>query len=68
MLSMAEYQVTLLGRDGRVRKIQTLSCDSDDDAIDAVGWSNHPERMEIWLSNRLIASFPALPATLQTST
>lgn len=58
---MMLYRVTLLGADGEVQSRYEHNFDDDDAALDEVGRSCHPHRIEVHQEDRLVGAFPPLP-------
>ena len=54
-----EYRIHLHGPNGSLHETRVVDFDRDDDAIDHAGRIDHPEPIQVWQGDRLVAQFPA---------
>lgn len=56
---MTTYRIDLMTADGRLAENRYIDCDDDDGAIDQTGEIDHPQQMQVWDGERLVANFRA---------
>jgi hypothetical protein len=56
---MAEYRLYIFDERGRMSRVATLECETDQDAIKATEKRRGPQRMELWRGGRLVREFAA---------
>lgn len=58
---MAPYRIVKLSAEEAALEEHMIECAHDDDAIDQVGWIDHPHAIDLWQGDRHIARFPPWP-------
>ncbi len=58
---MARYTVSFLGPDDEIVAEEGRWFDQDDDALDEVGRSDHPNAINLYCGLRMVAHVPAWP-------
>ena len=61
LADMTPYTIHLLGPDDETVASERRWFEHDDHALDTVGLSDHPDKIEVWQGERLVARFPRWP-------